>query len=77
MTPRLIQICGCELCIIPKDMHIDLNIFRSNIVTDLLQKSVGRHAHNSEYSSTSAASYKDKLFPYRECLHATIKDAYQ
>ena len=25
MTHRLCQICGCELCIIPKDMQIDLD----------------------------------------------------
>ena len=35
MTPKLRQICGCELCIIPKDMQIYLNIFRTIIVTDL------------------------------------------
>ena len=33
MTPRLRQICGCDICIIPKDMHIDLDTFRTNIVT--------------------------------------------
>ena len=58
-------------------MYIDINRFRSKIVTDLRQKSVGRQANNSAYSTTSAASYKDKVFPYRECLHATIKDASQ
>ena len=28
ITPRLRQICGCELCMIPKGINIDLNIFR-------------------------------------------------
>ena len=35
MPPKLRQICGCEICIIPKDMQIDLHIFRTIIVTDL------------------------------------------
>ena len=34
MTPKLRQICRCELCIIPKDIHIDLNIFRTILVTE-------------------------------------------
>ena len=34
-TPRLRQICGCELWIITKDMNIDLNRPRTNLVTDL------------------------------------------
>ena len=38
MTPRLRQICGCDICIIPKDMHIDLDRFRTNIVTHLQKK---------------------------------------
>ena len=33
MTPKLRQICGCELFIITKDTHIDLNIFRTRLVT--------------------------------------------
>ena len=63
MTPKLRQIFRCELCIIIKDMHIGLNIFRTILVTDLQQKSVGRHTHKSLFSSTSAAHYKDKVFP--------------
>ena len=35
ITPRLRKICGCEICIIPKDMCIDLNILIKNTVTDL------------------------------------------
>ena len=35
MTTRLRQICGCDICIIPKDVHIDFDIFRTNIVTYL------------------------------------------
>ena len=46
-TPKLRQICGFELYIITKDMHIDLNISIKNIVTDLQQKSVEIHTHNS------------------------------
>ena len=38
MTTRLRQICGCDICIIPKDMHIDLDRFRTNIVTHLQKK---------------------------------------
>ena len=41
MTPKLHQSCGCELCIIPKDMNIDLNIFITRLVTYLQHKSVG------------------------------------
>ena len=33
ITPRLHNICGFELCIIPKDMQIGWNIFRTSIVT--------------------------------------------
>ena len=40
MTPKLHQICGCELCIITKDMHIGLNRFRKRLLTYLQQKSV-------------------------------------
>ena len=73
ITPKLRQICGCEVCIIPKDIHIDLNIFRTILVTYLQQKSVGSHTHNILFSTTSAAHYKYEVFPYGECLHATIK----
>ena len=73
MTPKFCQICGCEICIIPKDMQIDLNIFRIIIITYLQQKSVGRHTWNSLFITTSDPHYKDKVFPDCECLHATIK----
>ena len=73
MNPRLRQICGYELCIITKDIHIDVNIFRTNIVTDLQQKYVGIYTTNSVYSTTSAAYYKDKVFSDGVFLHATIK----
>ena len=76
MTPKSHQICGCELCIIPKDMHIYLKRPRTRIVIYLQQKSVGRHIRNSLFSSTSAAHYK-YIFPDGEYLHATIKDAAQ
>ena len=77
MTPKLRHIFGCEICIIPKNMHIDLNISRTRIVTYLQHKYVGRHTRNILFSSTSAAHYKDKLFPYGEYLHATMKDSAQ
>ena len=35
MTPKLIQICGCEIFIVPKDVKIDLDRFRKIIVSDL------------------------------------------
>ena len=77
MTPKLHQICGCEICIIPKYMQIGLNILRTILVTNILHNYVGRHTCNSLFSYKSAANYKDKVFPYGECLHATIKDAAQ
>ena len=77
MTPKLRQICRCELCIILKDMHIDLNRFITGLVIYLEQKSVGRHTRNSLFSTTSDAHYKDKVLTYGEILHATIKDAAQ
>ena len=33
MTHKLRHICGCKVCIIPKDMQIYLNIFRTRLVT--------------------------------------------
>ena len=72
INPRLRQICGCEIFIIPKDVQIDLNRFIKNIVIDLQQKYVGRQTCNSEFSTISAANYKYKLFPDGGCLHATI-----
>ena len=62
MNPILRQICGCEIFIISKDIQIDLNIFKTNIVLDLQQKSVGRNTRISLFSTTSAAHYKDKMF---------------
>ena len=73
MTPKLRQICGCEICIIPKDMQIYLNIFRTILVTYLQQKYVGRHTRNILFSTTCYAHYKDEIFPCDECLHAIIK----
>ena len=73
MTRRLRQICGCEICIIPKGIYIGLNIFRTTVLSDLQYMSVGRHTHSTAYSTTSAAHYKDKVFPDGECLHVTIK----
>ena len=39
-TPNLRHICGCELCIIPKDVTIDLNVFIKRLVKDLQKKYV-------------------------------------
>ena len=75
MTPKLHQICRCDICIIPKDMNIDLNISRTRLVTYLQQKSVGIHIRNILFITASAAHYKDKVFPDGEFLHATIKYA--
>ena len=55
MTPKLHHIFGCDICIIPKEMQIDLNIFRTIHVTYLQQDYVGRHIHNSLFSTTSSA----------------------
>ena len=46
MTPKLRQICGCEIYIIPKNTKTDLNIFRTRTVTDFQHKSFGRHTRN-------------------------------
>ena len=55
-------------------MHIDLNIFKTNIVSDLQQMYSGGNTRNSAFSTISKANYKEKLFPYCECLYADIKD---
>ena len=73
MTPKLRQICGCELCIITNYVYIDLNIFRRILVKYLQQKYVERHIFNSLFSTKIAAYYKDKVLPDSEFLHATIK----
>ena len=54
-----------------------LNIFRTRLVTYLQQKYFWRHTHNSLFSTTIDAYYKDMVFPCGECLHATIKDTAQ
>ena len=77
MTSRLRQICGCEICIIPKNTHVDLNIFITKRVSDLQHKSIGRQTRNTSFITSSAAHYKDKLFLDGKCLHATIKYASQ
>ena len=77
MTPKLRQIFRYEVCIIPKDMKIYLNRFRTILVTDLHQKYVGSHKHNSLFSTTSASYYKYNMLTYGEFLYANIKDADQ
>ena len=76
-THRLCQIHGCDICIIPKDMNIYLNIFITKLVTYLQHRFVEKNTRNSAYSTKSAAHYKETLFPYGEFLHATIKDTAQ
>ena len=58
-------------------MQIDLNIFRTKLVTDLQHNYVRRQTHNSAFSSKISAHYKEKVFPDGECLNATIKDTAQ
>ena len=58
MNPKLLHICGYEICIIPKDIQIDLNISRTRIVTDLQHKSTGRQTCNSLFSTESSAHLK-------------------
>ena len=55
MTPKLRQICGCELCIITKNMNNDLNISRTRPVKDFQQKYVGRHTGKILFITTSDA----------------------
>ena len=45
MTPRLCQIFGCDIFIIPKDMWIDLNIFRTNPVYYIYNISLMGYSH--------------------------------
>ena len=77
ITHKLRQICGYGIYIIPRDIQTNLNGFRTRLVTDLNQKSVFRHTNNSLCITTSAAHYKDKVFPDDQCLHANIKYADQ
>ena len=66
MTPILRQVRGCDICMIPKDVHIDLNIFRTKIVSYLQNKSIGRHTRNSVFSTLITENYKKKVFPDSE-----------
>ena len=77
MTNKLRHICRCELCVVPKDMHIDLNIFRIRLVTYLKQNYVGIHTCNSLFSTKIYSRLKITVFPDGECLHANIKYAAQ
>ena len=54
-------------------MYIDLNISIKNPVSYVKNMSVGRHTHNSLYSTKINVNYNEKVFPVGECLHATIK----
>ena len=76
MTPKSGQICGCDISTIPKDIHIDLNRFRTRLVTNLQHKSI-RRKNNSLFSTTSTEHNKNKVFPDGECLYASIKYAAQ
>ena len=46
MNPKFYQICGCDICIITKDVQIYLNIFIIRPVIYLQHKYVGRHTRN-------------------------------
>ena len=58
-------------------MHIDLNIFITNLETNLQKKSVGIHEFNGSYSTASAEHYKQKVFSDGDFLHANTKYADQ
>ena len=58
MNHNLRQICGCELCIITKVMLIGLNIFKTELVSDLQHRYVGIHMFKTSFSTKSAAHYK-------------------
>ena len=77
MNPKLRQICGCDICIIPEGMNIDLIRFSTRPLIYLQQNSAGRHTRNILFINTSYAHYKDKVFPDGDFLHATIKYAAQ
>ena len=77
MTIKLRQICGCEICIIPKYIQIYLNRSRNRLVKYLQHKYVCIHTHNRLFSTKSDECYKDKAFTDGEFLHATIKYAAQ
>ena len=53
MTPKLRHIYGCDICIVPEDTHIDLNIFITRPVTYLQKKSAGRCKRNSLFCTKS------------------------
>ena len=55
-------------------MQIYLNRFISKIVTHLQHNYVRRHKLNSEFRTTSAENYMEKVFTDGEYLHATIKE---
>ena len=56
-------------------MHIYLNIFRTDILSNLQQNSDRIHTCSIAYSTTSYSHFKDKVFIYSEFLNAIIKDA--
>ena len=61
-TPKLRYICGCNVCIIPKDVHIDLNIFRTNLVIGLQQRYIRRYTRNSSYSTKRSSRCEENIF---------------
>ena len=58
-------------------MHIDLNRLIKSLVKYSLQKYVGIQTCNSLFITKSADNYKDKVFRYGKCLHATINNEVQ
>ena len=77
MPPKIRQICGCDICIILKDVQIGFYIFRTRLVTYLQQKYVVRHTRNSIFITRIDAHYKYIVLPDGKCLCGTIKDAAQ
>ena len=77
MTPKLCQICRYKLCIIMKDIQIDLNIFRKSIEVYTQLKSTRIYTRNILFITIRFAHYKHKVFPDGEVLHDSIRDAAQ
>ena len=55
MTPKLRQIFGCDICIIPKDIQIGLNRFRTINVIYLQHNSIGINPCKHLFSTKSSA----------------------
>ena len=56
MTPKLSQICRCDICVTAKYMKIDLNRLRKILVADIQKNYVERNTRNSLFITTSDAN---------------------